>query len=251
MDWAKRKDTRLEDKVLKAADYTIVISNGMKEMYQENSPRIQVIYNSYDDAKFARPTVGGVPEQGFLFTYTGNFLTTQNVPKLWEALAELRSTRPEIKLLLIGDADATIKQAIEVAGIADMVIYKAYMPHAEVINYMWYSHLLLFLLANVPDSKLLMTGKVFEYLPTGTALMGIGPTDGSAGEVMKLSHRPAMIQYEDKEAMKQRIAECYDYWQQHGVGQKFTDPAYQYFAASNITAQLADLLNKITKTTAK
>ena len=242
---AKEKDRQMEEDVLRTADSTVVISSGMKEKFLGRAKNLQVIYNCYDDEKFLKPAWPGVPEKGFLLTYTGNLLAAQNVPQLWQALAELRTDRADIRLLIIGNADDAVKRSIENAGISDIVIYRTFMPHKDVVNYMWYSHMLLFLLANVEDKKLLMTGKVFEYMPTGTEMMGIGPVTGSAQEVMELSHRQPVVDYEDKDTMKNRIGAAYDYWKQNGVARKFTDPAYKYFAASNITGQLAALLNQM------
>ena len=242
---SREKDSRLETEVLQSADCTVVISNGMKTMFADRAKRIQTIYNCYDDEKFSKPTSPGVPEKGFLFTYTGSFLATQDVPRLWEAFAELKQQCPELKLLIIGNADDVVKRSITKAGIDDLVIYKSYMPHKEVVNYMWYSQMLLFLLANVADNKLLMTGKIFEYLPTGTELMGIGPVDGSAQDVLTISKRPPIIDYEDKESMKSRILTAYTAWAKDGKGNKYYDPAYKYFSASNITGQLAELLNEL------
>jgi glycosyltransferase involved in cell wall biosynthesis len=244
---SREKDKRLEQEVLSEADATVVISTGMKEKFVGKAKKLEVIYNSYDDEKFLKATWPTVPEKGFLFTYTGNLLTAQNVPALWQALAEIKTNRPDVKLVIIGNADEVVKKSIVDASINDIVVYKSFMPHADVVNYMWHSQMLLFLLANVEDKKLLMTGKVFEYMPTGTEMMGIGPVDGSAQEVMEISHRPPMLDYDDKEGMKKRIIEAYDFWKQNGTGRKFTDPAYKYFAASNITGQLAALLEKITK----
>ncbi|MCW3126988.1 MAG: PEP-CTERM/exosortase A-associated glycosyltransferase, family [Bacteroidetes bacterium] len=243
---SKDKDSMLEKEVLRHADCTVVISNGMKDMFAEQAKRLEVIYNCYDDEKFSKPESDGVPEKGFLFTYTGNLLATQDVPRLWEAFAEVKAQCPELKLLIIGNADDAVKRSISEAGIDDMVIYKSYMPHREVVNYMWYSQILLFLLANVADNKLLMTGKIFEYLPTGTELMGIGPVDGSAQDALAISHRPPIIDYEDKASMKTRILEAYEIWKENGKGRKFEDPAYQYFSATNITKQLAGLLDELT-----
>lgn len=240
------KDKRLEDEVLKAADCVTVISSGMVEPFKQRAADIQVLYNSYDDKKFEIPPAEQVAEKGFLFTYTGNFLTSQNVPALWQAFAEIKDACPDFKILIIGRADDAVKESINKAGIGDLVVYKDYMPHAQVVKYMWQSGMLLFLLANVEESKLLMTGKVFEYLPTGTEMMGIGPTDGSAQEVMDITQREPMLFYTDKEGMKLRLLSAYNYWKQNGVARKNNNGLHLKFSATATTQQLAQLLNKIT-----
>lgn len=244
---SEKLDEHYETEVLRKADCVTVISSGMKEMFAGKGKRIEVLYNGYDDDKFQTQPQHPVPEKGFLFTYTGNFLATQDVPALWQAFAELREQCPEIKMLIIGRADDKVRQSIQAAGIEDMVVYKDFMPFSEVVSYMWYSHMLLFLLARVTENKLLMTGKVFEYMPTGTELMGIGPVDGSAQEVMELTKRSAMVDYDDKEAMKRRIADAYAYWKQHGTGRKYVGEEYKAFAASAVSGKLSHLLNEITQ----
>lgn len=240
------RDKAYESAVLQKADAVTVVSSGMKQKFEKRASNLHVVYNGYDDEKFLKPSKDSVEEQGFLFTYTGHFLASQNIPKLWQAFAILKASCPKIRILIIGSADEAVKKAIEEAGIGDMVTYKSFMPHSEVVNYMWHSSMLLFLLANVADNKLLMTGKVFEYLPTGTELMGIGPVDGSAQEVMQSCNREPIIDYDDMESMKQRIADAYQYWQKNGKSRKHGGEQFKRFAASNITSQLANILNGVT-----
>jgi len=237
------KDKALEASVLQHADFVTVISPGMQAEFPNYYDKVKVLFNGFDKMKFSKPKENNIKEKGFLITYTGNFLASQNAPVLWDTLNDLKLECPYLRLLIIGRADDAILNSINKAGLNDILICKDFMPHNEVLNYMWHSHILLFMLANVKDNKLLMTGKVFEYLPTGTELMGIGPIDGSAQNVMKDINREDIIDYSDKKQMKERIETAYKYWKIHGIGKKNHDQSYLKFSVSKITEELALLLD--------
>jgi len=42
-----------------------------------------------------------------------------------------------------------------------------------------------------------MTGKLFEYIASGSQILAIGPVDGDASEVLNITGRQPMVDYND------------------------------------------------------
>jgi hypothetical protein len=71
--------------------------------------------------------------------------------------------------------------------------------------------LLLLLVNNTPNSKGILTGKLFEYLSVKTPILGIGPIDGDAAIVLNEAKAGIMFNYDDLSGIKAYILDkCYN-----------------------------------------
>lgn len=113
---------------------------------------------------------------------------------LWELMGELN-----IGLQLVGKADDSgIDSIIEVQNIG-------YVDHPEAIEYMKNARVLLLLIRNTPFNKCITTGKIFEYLAARRPILGIGPENGEAAQILRETGRGIMIDYSDREKIKEYL----------------------------------------------
>ena len=69
--------------------------------------------------------------------------------------------------------------------------------------------LLLLAVNNVPSSKSLITGKIFEYLQSQRPVIGIGPVDGDLAAILNETGAGQVVDFEDLVSLKQLISKYY------------------------------------------
>ncbi len=244
----RKKDKELETNVLQSADCTVVISPGMKEQFEDRAKKIEVIFNGYDEANFppaTRLNTDAEPqEENFTIRYIGNLMASQNPFNLWKAIAELRKThQAKIKLEFTGRVDGEIQKSISEAGLNDITVYNPFTQQQTAINLTRSAGLLLFAIFNLPNSKLVITGKIFEYLASCSEIISFGPTDGDAAIILESVGRKPMIDFNDYPETLEQLRIAYNYWQQNGHAFKYTDRQFEKFSRCNQSAALAGILD--------
>ncbi len=117
------------------------------------------------------------------------------------------------------------------------------MPHNEAIAKQMSSQVLLLLINQTNNAKGIVTGKLYEYLAARRPILGIGPTNGEVGEILKSSQAGIMIDYIDAKKMKETILDYYQQYKNHSL----TVPSnlVENFSRKNLTRDLANLLDSL------
>ena len=199
---ADKKHHKQERAVLTKADAVITIGNTMKLEFDElGGNNVHVITNGFDEADLPKEHPGKDPK--FSIAHIGTLNASRNPQILWEALDGLFKNRPELKerieIKLVGKVDVSVKNEIKAHGLEACLNLIPYLKHEEAIKEQMKSHLLLLMINNTPNAKGILTGKMFEYISSGSYIMGIGPKDGDAALVLAESKSGEMFGYEDKE----------------------------------------------------
>jgi glycosyltransferase involved in cell wall biosynthesis len=206
---------RLEKKTLDAADIVTVVGPTMAEMLGNiTSTPIKVITNGYDEMDF-----GGIEvkmDEAFSITYIGTINDAQNPHTLWKALEQLKyEAHPlmsKLRIRIVGTAEQSVKDSISDHGLEKWVHYTGYVSHTESIRYQRSTQLLLLLINNTWNNKLIVTGKVFEYITSGRPIICIGPKDGDAAKIVYETQTGSVFNYrEDIELTEQIKSYFYNY----------------------------------------
>lgn len=65
-------------------------------------------------------------------------------------------------------------------------------------------------ICDVKDGALILTGKLFEYLASGTEMLSIGPVNGNAAAILKQTGRKPMLAFSNGEEIKKKaIGGCH------------------------------------------
>lgn len=233
-------DKKLEYKVLTNADMVTVISPGLQREFTQTAKKCCVIYNGYDEEDFQPTDYGTQLTDKFTIRYVGNLMASENPENFWKAVAALHKEGKQIKIELIGRTDRLVRESIRTAGIDTICEYKNFVSHKEATRLMQTCNLLLFLIPKVPDNKLILTGKLFEYLGSGTPLISFGPVDGDAAQILKQTGRKPMIDYHNFEETQKQLSEA--------IRNSFFKFPAQYHAAFSRLKQtelLAKVLNEL------
>lgn len=244
--WADRKHHKQEMSVLKKADEVVVISNSMKTDFLKLLKRdYSVITNGYDQDDIAGVDVR--IDERFSVAHIGTMVKTRNPLLLWEVLSEEISKDTDfandLEIKLVGSVDYSVTESIEAAGLGNFVNKISYVPHNEVVKIQQQSQVLLLLINDTPNAKVILPGKFFEYMAARRPILCIGPRDGDAAEVILETNAGYVSEKDDKESIRKAINELYSRFR---TGKNLVDSkGITRFSRESLTGRIAERLSAI------
>lgn len=244
--WADRKHHKQEMSVLKKADEVVVISNSMKTDFLKLLKRdYSVITNGYDQDDIAGVDVK--IDERFSVAHIGTMVKTRNPLLLWEVLSEEISKDTDfandLEIKLVGSVDYSVTESLEAAGLGNYVNRISYVPHNEVVKIQQQSQVLLLLINDTPNAKVILPGKFFEYMAARRPILCIGPRDGDAAEVILETNAGYVSEKDDKESIRKAINELYSRFR---TGKNIVDSkGIARFSRESLTGRMAECLSVI------
>jgi glycosyltransferase involved in cell wall biosynthesis len=205
-------DLQYEKQVIKWADDIITVSEDLKRIFSSKSDRnieskIHVIPNGFDEEDFKVKNI--FEEAKKVITYTGTISDTYDIDGFIKALELLdEKLKVKLKIRFVGATSESIIPKIEATGIE--VEQVKYVPHAQAIDYMLQSSILLLVIPKVDNNKGIITGKFFEYLATGKPVLAIGPPNGDLAKLISETQCGELFDYSESLEMKNFIIQCID-----------------------------------------
>ena len=144
---------------------------------------VSVIPNGFDHKEFENITKKTNSE--FNITYVGTANKDYDISGFIKALLKLKALEISFKWNIVGEFSDEIKKQIKESGLNPFVQFHGYLPHNEAIKHTIAADLLLLIIPNVKNNKLIYSGKLFEYIATTNPILCIGPHDGDAAELIK------------------------------------------------------------------
>ena len=244
-----RRHHALERTVLQKADEVTVISDTMADDFRKLWPRkYTVITNGYDAADLP-PVQTIVPDRKFTIAHIGTLVSTRNPLTLWEALQQLIAAdddfRNDLEIKLIGKVDYTVTESIRSLGLEPYVKRTAYLPHDEVVACQIASRVLLLIINNTPNARMILTGKFFEYLAAGRPILCLGPKGGDAARILSETRSGLLAGFGDAETMKKHVLTFY---RQYQSGVPANPPeGIEKYERRYLTGKLAALMDQMVR----
>ena len=159
---------------------------------------VHLITNGYDESDFAAELPAR--EDGkFRVVHTGLFASDGNPLELWNALAGLCSESADfasrLEIRLAGKVDPEIVEAITEAGLGAQLHMIGYLPHPESVAELRQADIILLPLRHGPEYSKVYPGKIFECMAAGPFVLGIGPTDSAAAELLRATGTGEMFDW--------------------------------------------------------
>jgi len=241
-----RKHHQLEKEVLEKADRVIVISQGMASDFEKNVDRgYEVISNGFDEEDMNSGTLQ--PDAKFSIAHIGAMVPARNPVTFWKAIHELvsndRDLVADLEIKLVGQVDYSVHEMISNLGLEKFVRFIPYLPHNEVVKLQQKVGVLLLVINNTPNAKMVVTGKIFEYINTGRPILCIGPRDGDAAAILNDTDTGIVYDYEDLAGIKNVIRSFYLKYKAGDLKVKGRNIAK--YSRRNLTNQLAEVLNSL------
>lgn len=245
MSFAKKKNKKLEERVLKKADVILTVSNSLKKYFSKTAKRVEVITNGFDvevldnqptklDDKFSISYIGLLPKQSnpiVLFTVLQNLCL------------ENKDFKKNLKLRFIGDISEAVKTAIKHYDLSSSTDFVGYVPHQKAIEYQKKSQVLLLLIPNVKKSAGILTGKLFEYLTAKRPILAIGPEKGDLNDILIQTKAGVVINFENQTKLTLEIRRLYHQYKKGNLQVNSTN--IDQYHRKNLTQQLASIIKNI------
>jgi glycosyltransferase involved in cell wall biosynthesis len=241
---------RMEKSIIEKADLILVVSDHMKQEYQSFKHRcIEVIPNGFDEEDFQETATSDSTDSHFVITHTGLLTTKQNPKILWKILRELSEEhtglKQDLKIRLIGNADASVLENIRLNSLQDNVEVIPYVPHSEAIKFQRKSTVLLLCLIENPDTKCIVTGKLFEYMQSGRPIISIGYPDGDAAKIIAQTQTGNTFGFYNEQLLKEKILTYYQAYRAGTLNLEVNEKAIAQYSRKNLTKKLSLLMNQL------
>ncbi|MCK4406370.1 MAG: glycosyltransferase [Bacteroidales bacterium] len=245
--YADKKHHALEQKVLKNADSVVLVSNGMADDFNKIYHRnYEVITNGYDSDDISNGSKIELDKK-FSISYIGTMVKTRNPISFWKAINQIINLNKEfaknIEIKLIGKIDYSVQQSIEEFQLQKYIIKINYLPHNEVIKLQQQSQVLLLLINNTPNAKMILTGKFFEYMASHRPILCIGPSDGDAVRILKETNSGLQGDFQDVKKIKENILNFYQLYKNQELSSDIKN--IENYSRKGLTNRLVNVLNGI------
>lgn len=242
---SKSKHLELEKKVITSSDALIVVGETMKESFDKLNSNIHVITNGFDEE--SRNENVDI-DSNFTITHIGMMNADRNPTVLWEALKEIVKKndefRKDLKIQLVGKIAPEVEESIRDFDENNIVLID-YVNHQEAKVFQRKSQLLLLAINNVPSAKGILTGKLFEYLQANRPILGVGPTDGDAAEIIKRTNSGIMIDFDAAAQMKEEILRYYEMFKNAELN--LGNQNIKKYHRKELTKELSEILASLMK----
>lgn len=235
---------KYERKVVQSADAVLVVSKGMEQEFKELNPRnLHVIPNGYDTAD--TDNMEYTLDLRFTISHIGTLNAARNPKTLWKALSALiqedAQFKKDLQIQLVGKVDFSVMEDIQQLGLTDNLLKIDYIPHQEAIAKQKSSQLLLLLINNSGNAAGILTGKFFEYLAAKRPILGFGPSDGDAAEVLNTTGAGVMVDFDDVEKAKAKILAYYAQYKNNTL--TINSTSIEQYSRKSLTGELVEVLN--------
>jgi glycosyltransferase involved in cell wall biosynthesis len=193
-----RLESNWEARILRRASAAVIVP-GVRELLPDVQTPIRMIHNGYDEDDFAgvRPRR---PGNGFVIAHLGLLWRGRDLGPVTAACERLAAYRPDlasrIHFFQAGRVDRYVSRQFSALREHARVTVVPPLPHAEAIAYMLGADLLY-----LPTSHDCLPGKTYEYLRSGTPILGLGARNSHLHRLLAETGGGEVIRRDDSEAI--------------------------------------------------
>ena len=217
--WRCSLERRLERLVARRAAAVTTVSDPLTQhlatSYGLGPERAITVTHGFDPDEWTQ--VGPVERaQGRMrIVHTGSFSLsrpTVDIRSFLEALAMLpQQTRARMEVLFVGNLTAAEREAIEFAGVGDMVRVIPPVPRASSLGYQRSADLLLMIFA--PELSSAST-KTFEYLYSGRPVLVVALPEAAGAQIVIEAGAGWAADVRDRKAIAARLGDLFRRWEE-------------------------------------
>lgn len=218
---AARIDRRLEQKVLNRADAVMTHCRSSQRLLaarisQGDPGKVFVHTMGFNEALFPPPAPQR--QERFIVTYTGMIAANYQPAAFFEAVSQACAAMPEVPLLLrfagrFGDGLAGLARA---CGLGDRLELTGYVAHNQAIAYLREASALFIANPVYRNEKIVIPGKLYEYLAAFKPVISIGPADSETAEILAAMHAGRNFRRDDVAGIRDYLCTLMRLWQQQG-----------------------------------
>ena len=237
---------KLGKNILNTCDYLLAVSKPQLELFKahyegNDIDKFYQIRNGFDFA--FEPNRRKSKKAYFSIIYAGSFYGAIKPNNFFLALLRvLEKQEINLKVRIIGN-----KAPIEIPlGLRNIVSEESTLPYEAICKEMKNADALLMVTPSCLE-KGIYTGKLFDYLGSGTPIIALAPPDDVAGQLIKQANAGYVAANEDVDAIENIIEKAYDDWATNA----FPQPRIEVIKMHHRKEQVRRLLSVLEKDLSK
>lgn len=189
LNWWERT---LEKRLLKSADSITTISDSLREMFRlKHGQKVHTVANGFDPEDLQKIDSDNIfpPDGKYRIVYTGTIYKGKRDPTpLFEAINAMeknsndRLLLEKLEVIFIGPNNTHLEELIDEHHVRPWVHFKGFLKRDCALRMQRDAHALLFLPWTDMSVDGVLTGKIFEYLFSGTPILAVGGTGMEASQ---------------------------------------------------------------------
>ncbi len=237
---AEQIDRKLELQVLNNCDLVLTVGPSMRDLLasklNSNKNKVHFLYNGYEYDLFKQLTK--IENNEFTMSYVGTL--SQNYPYKTIIDSINESAKNKINNFTIEFTgkieDQIVNEFRRIPTINTKI--NGRVSHDKAVQYMKNSDLLILLLPIFGNTKIMVTGKLMEYLATGNPILCIGDKNSDAAKIISTQHNCCFAGIDEKDKVFNFIHSVYSNYSEN----KSTKKLPIQFSSYEITKELISLL---------
>ena len=183
-------DNYFESLVLRNCNYLITVSNGVLSLLNQNkylAGKSEVIYNGYDPEDFNnKKSKKFLNRKNIIVSHIGTLSKSQNPKGLFKSVKNCNQLNSAKSILIkcIGNVHSSIANYAIKNGLEQYLSIMPYVEHPLAIDEMINSEILFVVIPNLEKNRGIVTGKLFEYIASGTEIILIGKKNSEASSIL-------------------------------------------------------------------
>ena len=238
----------IDRETVELADVLVFATMKMSELYQQAYPHVEkekfaVIENGYDEIIFEGLERTDPVDDVFTLLYSGGLYPHGRDPiPLFKAISalvaedKLDKNRLLLKFRGSGDGNA-YKSILDDLNISEAVQFLHSIPYKQSIQEMKNSDCLLVLQGKIFNNQI--PGKIYEYIATGNAILGLVGRDGASSYLMSSIVNGYIAEEHDVGGIKQSIMKILS------CDKSASEVKKEKFSRYSKSQELLNILNKI------
>jgi glycosyltransferase involved in cell wall biosynthesis len=207
-------ENKMESAVIRNADKITAINDPIRNdlivKYHDQTPeKFMTIPHGFDLEDFQ--DVEKSPSKKFTITYTGSLYGRRSPKTFLEAIKEIieddKNMKSELRIQFIGNVHIA-KEIAERLNLTDLVTSSGFVSHQQVFSYIVNSNILLLIIGSGKNDNTISTGKLFEYMGSGTPILALVP-EGVAAGIVRSANIGVVVHPNDIEGIKKAILQLY------------------------------------------
>jgi glycosyltransferase involved in cell wall biosynthesis len=138
-----------------------------------------------------------------------------------------------------GSIHSDVQRSLKESGLEACCRFYDYQPHNEIIAAMKRAALLFFVVPDTSYARGIPTSKLFDYMGAGRPILGIGPVDGDAADILRQTSAGVMVERKEVQEIKEAILRLLLPKKARGA------PQTEAYSRKKLTGDLAAVCNKL------
>lgn len=244
--WARNRHKRMERSVLQEADLVLTVTPYyVKQFQQLGGKNVELITNGYDEDDFK--SIQHERTMQFTIRHIGGIDELRDPRPAMLAIKELCIQHEEFgttsKIEFVGSINAAFKSFVEHDPVlTTRVTFVDQLPHNELLKLYGSTDVLLLVLAHAAHASGNIPGKLFEYLASGTEVIGVGASNGDSATILLQSGAGVVCDPTDVQGLQQAFLKSFANWK---AGIKPNAMGLSKYSRRALTDSLIGLLEKL------